>query len=52
MAAWAVAGARGGQNLSVGTGVGAAEPSIVKRHNFVNESHLLIWGELQLGLTR
>ena len=24
----------------------------IKRHNFVNESHLLIWGKLQLGLIR
>ena len=24
----------------------------IKRQNFVNESHLLIWGKLQLGLTR
>ena len=24
--------------------------SELKRHNFVNESHLLIWGKLQLGL--
>ena len=23
-----------------------------KRHNFVNESYLLIWGKLQLGLIR
>ena len=24
----------------------------IKLHNFVNESHLLIWGKLQLGLIR
>ena len=24
----------------------------IKRRNFVNESHLLIWGKLQLGLIR
>ena len=24
----------------------------MKRQNFVNESHLLIWEKLQLGLTR
>ena len=24
----------------------------IKRHNFVNESHLLIWGKLQLGIIR
>ena len=23
----------------------------IKRQNFVDESHLLIWGKLQLGLT-